>query len=123
MEIPSEQINWLNFNVTKFGFDVDQDLDTNGFNFEASFDSIDAGQYQETPQLIDETELIRALRTEEAKRKAFPAVSPEIFKYYDGCVDFFYNDHMKLLSEHLNIVDRIQKTGPSQQRSQTDGSL
>jgi hypothetical protein len=50
-----------------------------GFTFEDSFEQIDASQLQRIPHLIriDETDLIKLLRMEEASEENTVSISPE----------------------------------------------
>jgi hypothetical protein len=109
MTLSNDHIDWLNFDIVRFEYNVEEKFQSNGFNFEDSFENTDAGQHQKIPHLIDETDLLRLLRTEKSKRESVNSISPEICEYYDKCVEYFHNDHIKLLSEYLANVGCIEK--------------
>ena len=109
MSILDEPIDWLNFDISRFEYNVDARFQNHGFTFEDSFKQIDAGQLQRIPHLIDETDLLKLLRTEKSAREIPACISPEICKYYDDCVGYFLQDHKKLLSEYLANVGCIQR--------------
>lgn len=109
MAIPNDPLDWLNFDITKFEYNVEEKFQDYGFDFEDSFEQVDAGQLQRSPYLIDETDLFRLLRTEKSQRETVAGISPEICDFYDTCVKHFFEDHKKLLSEYLANVGYIQK--------------
>ena len=90
MAIPDEPIDWLNFDITKFEYNVEERFQNHGFNFEDSFEQVDTGQLQRTPHLIDETDLLKLLRTEKASWETVASISQEICKYYDKCLEHFF---------------------------------
>ena len=55
MSILDEPIDWLNFDISRFEYNVDARFQNHGFTFEDSFKQIDAGQLQRIPHLIDES--------------------------------------------------------------------
>ena len=89
MAIHDEHIDWLNFDITQFEYNVDGNFQSNGFDFEDSFET-DAGQHQKKPQPIDDTDLYRLLRTEKSKREVVSIISPEICDFYDKCMEYFH---------------------------------
>jgi hypothetical protein len=104
------QHNWFNVSINDFDFKNKAFFNSDGFEFDENFQSLDAGQFRSLPTVLESTELLQHLRTKEGRN--FETIPQDISDFYDQCLEHCQTEFMNLLRPFISnneVADRLSE--------------